>query len=182
MSECHLGAGQMALPARRHRAHPSLMGTAALSTLLAETWFAASLSADTRARLAALGRVVDLPEGLAVVQEGAPCQDMGLVVSGRIALRLSLPGELHRTILTLEAGDVFGWSAVLPPAIATSTGIAIAPSRAILFDGDRLRKALAVDCELAAAIYQRLLASVARRLVATRVQLLDLYRSSTEPW
>lgn len=172
----------MALPVRRHRAHASLMGTVALSTLLGETWFGASLSADTCARLAALGRVVDFPEGLAVVREGAPCQDMGLVVSGRIALRLSLPGERHRTILTLEGGDVFGWSALLPPAIATSTGIAIAPSRAILFDGDRLRTALAVDCELAAATYQRLLASVARRLVATRVQLLDLYRSSPEPW
>jgi hypothetical protein len=77
---------------------------------------------------------------------------------------------------------VFGWSAVLPPAIATSTGIAVAPSRAILFQGDRLRTALAVDCELAAAVYQRLLVTVARRLTATRVQLLDLYRPANEPW
>jgi CRP/FNR family transcriptional regulator, cyclic AMP receptor protein len=172
----------MALPVLRPRTHAGVMGTQALSSLLGESWFGASLSADTCARLAALGRVVDLPEGVAVVQEGAPCQDMGLVVSGRIALRLSLPGELDRTILTLETGDVFGWSALLPPAIATSTGIAIVPSRAILFDGDRLRRAVAVDCELAAAIYQRLFASVARRLVATRVQMLDLYRSSPEPW
>lgn len=172
----------MALPVLRPRAHAGPMGTRAISSLLGESWFGASLSVDTCARLAALGRVVDLPEGFAVVQEGAPCQDMGLVVSGRIALRLSLPGELDRTILTLETGDVFGWSALLPPAIATSTGVAIAPSQAILFNGDRLRTALAVDCELAAAIYQRLLASVARRLVATRVQLLDLYRPSPEPW
>ena len=149
---------------------------------LRETWFGASLAPDTRARLAALGRIVDLPEGRVVVQEGAPCLELGLIVSGRIALRLSLPGGQDRTILTVDAGDVFGWSAVLPPAIATSTGIAVVPSTAILFQGARLRTALAVDCELAAAVYQRLLVTVARRLTATRVQLLDLYRPANEPW
>jgi CRP/FNR family cyclic AMP-dependent transcriptional regulator len=172
----------MALPLLQSRGQAGVMGPPAVTTLLGETWFGASLSAPTRDRLAGHGRLVDLPEGVTVVQEGAPCQDLGLVVSGRIALRLSLPGERDRTILTLETGDVFGWSALLPPSIATSTGIAIAPTRAILFDGDDLRTAVAVDCELAAAIYQRLFASVARRLVATRVQLLDLYRSSPEPW
>jgi CRP/FNR family cyclic AMP-dependent transcriptional regulator len=154
------------------------------STLVAlrETWFGASLAPDTGARLAALGRIVDLSEGRVVVREGAPCLELGLVVSGRIALRLSLPGGQDRTILTVDAGDVFGWSALLPPGIATSTGIAVAPSRAILFQGDQLRTALAIDCELAAAVYQRLLVTVARRLTATRVQLLDLYRPANEPW
>lgn len=157
------------------------MDTPAL-VALRETWFGASLAPDTCARLAALGRIVDLPEGHVVVNEGTPCLELGLVISGRIALRLSLPGGQDRTIHTVDAGDVFGWSAVLPPAIATSTGIAVAPSQAILFHGDRLRTALAVDCELAAAVYQRLLVTVARRLTATRVQLLDLYRPANEPW
>jgi CRP/FNR family cyclic AMP-dependent transcriptional regulator len=172
----------MALLLRRDRSHAGLMATPVIAALLGDTWFGASLSAGTRARMAALGRLVDIPEGYVVVQEGAPCLDLGVLVSGRIALRLNLPGEGDRTILTLEKGDVFGWSAVLPPATATSTGITIAPSRAILFDGDDLRAAVAVDCELAAGLYHRLLASVARRLVATRVQLLDLYRASPEPW
>ena len=57
----------MALPVLRHGAHAGLMGTPALSTLLGETWFGASMSADTRARLSALGRLVDLLEGFAVV-------------------------------------------------------------------------------------------------------------------
>lgn len=158
------------------------MDSPALTAILGETWFGGSLRAATLARLAALGEIVDIPEGSVVVREGTTCQAMGLVISGRIALRLALPGGQDRTILTVDIGDVFGWSAVLPPAIATSTGIAVAPSRAILFDGDGLRTALAIDCELAAAVYQRLLVSVARRLTATRVQLLDLYRPANEPW
>jgi CRP/FNR family transcriptional regulator, cyclic AMP receptor protein len=158
------------------------VNAAALTSLLGSTWFAGSLPSATRARLAAIGSLVDIPEGTVVVQEGTPCRALGVVTEGRIALRLGLPGGEDRTILTVDAGDVFGWSTVLPPSISTSTGIAVAPSRAILFDGDELRAALAIDCELAAAVYQRLLVAVVRRLTATRIQLLDLYRPGNEPW
>lgn len=172
----------MALPPGQTRADDDSMDTAPLTAVLGYTWFGSDMPASTRARMAVLGRLVAIAEGSVVVREGTPCHALGVVISGRIALRLGLPGGETRTILTVEAGDVFGWSALLPPAISTSTGIAVAPSAAIMFDGDELRAALAVDCELAAAVYQRLLVSVARRLTATRVQLLDLYRPAIEPW
>jgi len=81
-----------------------------------------------------------------------------------------------QTILTVDDGDVFGWSAVMPGALSTSTGTALVPTRALVFERDRLISAMADDCELASAVYQRLLKVVARRLAATRLQLLDLYR------
>ena len=56
------------------------------------------------------------------------------------------------------------------------------PTTAVMFDGAELNRALAADADLAAAIYERLLVSVARRLTATRTQLLDLYRPGNEPW
>jgi CRP/FNR family cyclic AMP-dependent transcriptional regulator len=136
----------------------------ALSALLSQTSFGGSLAPNTRTRLAALGRIVDLPKGHVVIHQGTPSQDLGVLVSGRIALRLGLPGGEDRTIQTLEVGDVFGWSTLLPSAIATSTGITLAPSRAILFEGSSLRAAIAIDADLAAAIYQRLLACAARRV------------------
>jgi CRP/FNR family cyclic AMP-dependent transcriptional regulator len=158
------------------------MATRDLTTVLDATWFAADLSTEATGRLAALGSLADFAEGTIVVREGEVCESLGVVVSGRIALRLRLPGGQDRTILTVHPGDVFGWSAVLPQPIATSTGVAVMPTTAVLFDGNRLKLALAADCDLAAAIYGRLLVSVARRLTATRVQLLDLYRPGNEPW
>jgi CRP-like cAMP-binding protein len=141
-----------------------LMDTSALTALLSQTSFGTGLLPNTRARLAALGRIVDLPKGHVVVHQGTPSRDLGLLVNGRIALRLGLPGKQDLTIQTLEAGDVFGWSTLLPSAIATSTGITLAPSRAILFEGSSLRAAIAIDSDLEAAIYQRLLACAARRM------------------
>jgi CRP-like cAMP-binding protein len=155
--------------------------TATLAGLLARTLFDEDVPGAVVDRMAALGEVVDVASGTAVVEEGSACRAMGVVVDGRIALRLRQPGVGDRTILTLERGDVYGWSAVLPPSIATSTGIAVSPSRVIEFDGRRLTRALAEDCELGARVYQRLLAAVARRLGATRLQLLDVY-GAPDPW
>jgi len=158
------------------------MQTTALTALLGDTWFGAGLPVAARADLAVIGTVEDVPDGRILVREGYPCEAMGILVTGRIGIRLGLPGLEDRIILTIEPGDVFGWSAVVPPSIATSTCVATAPSRVIMFDGVGLGVALATDPELAAVVYQRVLVAVARRLSATRVQLLDLYRSAVVPW
>jgi CRP-like cAMP-binding protein len=158
------------------------MTTETLITILADTWFARDLTAEARDHLAGLARLADIAEGTVIIREGEACRSIGVVIGGRVALRLRLPGGDDRTILTVEPGDVFGWSAVLPPAIATASAVAIVPTQAVLFDGDALRTAFASDCVLAAAIYESLLAGVVRRLGATRTQLLDLYRASSEPW
>jgi CRP-like cAMP-binding protein len=158
------------------------MPTDELTTILGATWFARSLTPGVLDHLASLGTLTDVPEGTTMVREGEVCRSIGVVIDGRVALRLRLPGGEDRTILTVDPGDVFGWSAVLPPAIATASAVAIVPTRTVLFDGEALRAAFESDCELAAAVYQRLLVGVMRRLGATRTQLLDLYRAGTEPW
>lgn len=157
------------------------MATQAVSALLDATVFS-SLEPSILARLGVLGRRIEIAKGSTPIREGVACDWLGVVVTGRLALRLRLPGGLDRTILSVEPGDVVGWSAALSPSLATSTAVAVVPTVAVVFDGDRLRPALAGDLALAAAVYERLLGAVARRLVATRLQLLDLYRPGTEPW
>lgn len=152
------------------------------SALLSRTWFAADMPADVCRRMAAIGEITDYPGGAIVVQEGVPCRSLGVVLSGRIALRLAVPGAGERTIITVDEGDVFGWSALLPASVATSTGVTLVPTQVLLFERERLAAALAADTDLAAVVYQRVLLAMARRLQATRLQLLDLYRAGSEPW
>ncbi len=158
------------------------MQTSTLSTVLGDTWFGATLPVTARARLAVIGRLVDIPAGTVVLEEGRPCPAMGILVAGRLALRLAVGGVGERTLMTLEPGEVFGWSAVLPGSVSTSTCMAVAPSVAVQFESFGLLAALEIDDELAAVVYRRLLAVVARRLSATRMQLLDVYRAAVEPW
>ena len=87
------------------------------------------------------------------------------------------------TILTVEPGDIVGWSAIVPPFRATSSAVALTPVELALFDGRRLREHLERDQQLAAGFYPLVLRAVARRLEGTRLQLLDLFTQRwVEPW
>lgn len=152
------------------------------AAVLRDPPIALDLAPDALARLSRLGEVRDYPVAGVVIAASQPCPGLGLILSGRVALSVRLPGRLPWTMLTLEAGDVVGWSAVLQAGPATATAIAIAPARLVLFEGEALRSALAGDPELAAAVYRRVLAAVARRLQATRLQLFDLYRNEVTAW
>jgi CRP/FNR family transcriptional regulator, cyclic AMP receptor protein len=105
------------------------------------------------------------------------------VLRGRVALRVRVPERGNVTILTVEPGDIVGWSALVPPHRASSTAVAMVSSDLVLFDGAALRAALADDAQLAAQVYPLLLNAVARRLEGTRLQLLDLFSQRwVEPW
>ena len=146
-----------------------------LDGALASGWFGAGLPEAARARLADMAELTSFPAGAVVIREGAPVDSFGVVVDGRLAIRLNVPGRGVVTVLTVEAGDFIGWSALVPPHRATSTLVALEPTTVVTFDGPKLRAALDADPRLAAAILPRVLEAVARRLAATRTQLLDLF-------
>lgn len=158
----------------RHRvATPSIAGT----------WFGERLPVAARERLEPHVRLAVYPAGTEVLREGEPTRALGIVRSGRVALRLRVPERGPTTILTIEPGDVVGWSAVVSPHRSTSTVVALIPTEVLLIDGAALRSELMADAELAAAVYQPLLEALSRRLTATRLQLLDLFTmTGDEPW
>jgi CRP-like cAMP-binding protein len=141
---------------------------------LTTTWFGQSLSAHARERLAAIAQLHRVEPGAVLIREGAETERMGILLDGLLSLRVAVAGRGRATLMTIEPGDVFGWSAV----------VALQPSEVIVFEAERLRALLGEDDALAATVYPRLLQCVSRRLVATRTQLLDLYARDREyePW
>lgn len=157
--------------------------SASLLASLEGTWFGAGLSADSREHLAELARDYEAPARTRLLKEGEETSELGLLLSGRVALTELVPGRGSVTLMTVEPGDIFGWSAIIPPYRATSTVVSLEPVRVLACDGVRLRAALRADCVLAATVYQQILEAVARRLLATRHQLLDLYGAeANQPW
>ena len=150
---------------------------------LAGTWFGTRLPADALARLEAQGRVASYDAGAEILREGDPTRYLAVVVRGRVALRLRVPERGTTTILTVEEGNIVGWTAVVPPHRATSTVVALVPTDLLLLDGERLRAELDADPILASAVYRSLLEALANRLAGTRMQLLDLFsQHGDEPW
>lgn len=142
---------------------------------LRESPLTAGLGGAERRRLASFARSLSVAREEVLLREGEPTPYLGVVVTGRLALRMRVPGRGPITVMTVEPGDIFGWSAVLSPFRATSTVVAVEPTEAIVLDAAELRAALESDEDLAAALYPRILRSVTRRLEGTRLQLLDLF-------
>jgi CRP/FNR family cyclic AMP-dependent transcriptional regulator len=142
---------------------------------LNRTWFGGELAPQTQERLVKLGGLADFGPDEVVVREGDASDEFGILLSGRLALQMMVPGQGMITIMSVEPGDVFGWSAILPNMQTQSTVVASEPSQALVLDAPKLRTALHEDHALAASLYPRVLAAVARRLRATRLQLLDLF-------
>jgi CRP-like cAMP-binding protein len=151
------------------------MEATGLIELLREAPFTAGLGGSERRRLASFARSLSIPTDEVLFREAEPTPYLAIVMSGRIALRMRLPGRASMTVMTVEPGDVVGWSAVLAPYRATSTAVAVEQSDVIALDAAQLRLALESDEDLAAALYPRILRTVARRLEGTRLQLLDLF-------
>lgn len=150
---------------------------------LAAAWLTHEMEPRVRIALSELGRLARLPAGEVLIREGESADQLSIVLEGRIGLRMRVPERGQVTILTVEPGDIVGWSAIVPPFRSTSTAVALVDSELALFDGEALRAALAGDAELAAALYPVLMRAVARRLEGTRLQLLDLFSQRwVEPW
>lgn len=135
-------------------------------------------------RLLPLATHLDFPFGALVLREGAESPFLGLVETGRVALRLRVPERGERlTIVTVEPGDLLGWSAVVAPYRATVEAVATEPARILAFEATALRECLATDAELAAALLPVVLESVSHRLTTSWNQLLDLFGAQApEPW
>lgn len=135
------------------------------------------LPATSRHTLAAIGRDERPPAGTYLMREGRPTLDVGLILEGRLAVRDRIDAD-DVTLMTLEPGDLFGWSAVLD-GISTASIVALDDARVLLLGRPGLLSAIEGDKAIAAAVYRRLLEAVASRLDATRLLMRDVYAAGS---
>ncbi len=156
---------------------------AALAESIRATWFGSDLAEPSLERLAAIAREYETPARTRLLREGDDTKELSILVDGRIALTEHVAGRGSVTLMSAEPGDVFGWSAIIPPYRATATVVSLEPVKVIAIEAEALRQELKSDCVLAAGVYPRLAEALARRLEATRQQLLDVYGSEQRaPW
>ena len=156
---------------------------AELAEHILATWFGSSLSDESVARISTIAREYEAPARTRLLREGDQTTELSILVSGRVALTEHVSGRGSVTLMSSEPGDVFGWSALVPPYRATGTVVSLEPVKVIAIEAEALRAELKGNCDLAAGIYPRLAEALARRLEATRRQLLDVYASEQrQPW
>jgi CRP/FNR family transcriptional regulator, cyclic AMP receptor protein len=141
------------------------------------------LSPAVRERLDAISRRAEFGAGEIVMRDGAPTPFLGVVEVGRVGLRLHVPERGPQTIVTIERGELLGWSAVVPPYRATAEAAALEPTRILAIEAEPLRALLEADRDVALELLPTVLDGLSQRLVISWQQLLDLYAAaSPQPW
>jgi CRP-like cAMP-binding protein len=143
----------------------------------------ATMPREARSKILAMATPAAFPAGTEIMREGDHVDWFGIVTSGRIALQLSVSGRGQVTLETVEVGEVFGLSALVPPHKATTTAAAVADVDALVVDASAIRSLFEQDCEFAASVYFAVARAFLGRLNAAHEALIDLSggASSTVP-
>ena len=149
-----------------------------LRKLFDELHFTASLSPATLDQLAAASVVQNFLAGAVLFRKGTKHQLRYVVVHGRVALDMHVLGRGDVRILSLGTGDVLAWSALLGDNRMTATAVALADTQVITASADKLRELCEADHEFGYHLMRGMAEALSKRLLATRLQLLDLFRDS----
>ncbi len=137
--------------------------------------FLAGLSPRVQERILALAESFKYGAGEVIFQEGDPSLYLYILKSGRVAIEVHVPSKGRRTLLTAGPGDVFSWSALVEPRIETASARAVEETEVLGIKGGALMDMSREDCALGFEIYRALSEIITARLIATRLQLLDVF-------
>jgi CRP/FNR family transcriptional regulator, cyclic AMP receptor protein len=110
-----------------------------------------------------------------LLHEDEEANQFYIIRQGRVAVESHAAGMDPIIIHTVEAGDILGWSWLVPPYYWHFDARAVELTRAIALDGKCLRQKCEKDHELGYELLKRFTNIITQRLEATRMQLLDFY-------
>jgi CRP/FNR family cyclic AMP-dependent transcriptional regulator len=111
-----------------------------------------------------------------IFHEGDPRDFLFVVLEGRVALEINVPTRGKLRILTVEPEEVLGWSSMSDASPnRTLTARAVCDGKLLAIDARRLRDACDKDPLLGYVVMNHIANVIAGRLMATRMQLLDMF-------
>ena len=142
---------------------------------LAEVPVFEGLAPQRLALIAGCAGTIHARAGEQLFREGDSADTFYVLRHGAIALEAHAPAGPPLTIETMHAGDVVGWSWLVPPYRWHFDGRVVEDVRAIGFDAACLRGKADADPALGYELLRRFAGLMLERLQATRLRLLDLY-------
>ena len=107
--------------------------------------------------------------------EGTLCDRIYFLAEGLVALDMHVPRRDPTRILTVGPGEVLAWSALLSDQRMTATATVLEDTCLVALAAQPLRQLCDADHEIGFALMRLMAMALSRRLLATRLQLLDLF-------
>jgi CRP-like cAMP-binding protein len=137
--------------------------------------FCKGMPEDYLKRLVLAGQVKDYRAGAYLFREGVHSSEVYLLADGQVALEASLPSRDPVRIQTVGPGELLGWSPLLGLGYMTASAVALTPCRVLALEVGRVLTLAREDPPFGLEFMQRVAVTLARRLNATRIQLLQAY-------
>ena len=133
------------------------------------------------AEILAAATVKEYSPGEMVFAEGDIALNLFVLRSGQAAVSIELGIQRQITVHTVEPGELFGWSAVVPPGRFTASARAIDRASVLLVPGLAVERAMTADPAGGLLFLQSVLRTVSTRLADTRLQLVSTLQWPTRP-
>ncbi len=134
--------------------------------------------------LAAAASLRGFPGGTELFHENSQNNELMIISIGRVALDMYVPGRGNVRILSLGPGDVVAWSALLGGGRMTTSATALEDTQIVAIAADVILSVCESNHTFGYQLMRRVASSLGERLLATRLQLLDLFSESSPatPW
>jgi len=151
------------------------MSQASIAETLRELGFLQGIADEYLAQIAIVTERLSLPENKLVFREGEAAADVFLVLGGSVSLEICAPGVGCRRILTVGPGELLGWSPLLGQMRFTATARTLTPTELLKIHAGQLMTICEHNPRFGYEFMRRAAQALAKRLNATRMQLLDVY-------
>ncbi len=151
------------------------MKTLTLANSLAETEPFRGLAPHHLAFIEGCASNVHFDKDAFLLFEGQDADTFFVIRHGSVALEMH-GGARIVTVQTVDEGGLLGWSWLVPPYIFHFDARALTPVSAIAFDAVCVRRKCEADPVFGYEIYKRISKVIVERLMASSMQLLDMYK------
>lgn len=126
-------------------------------------------------RIVARASVERLPAGTTLFREGEPAEDLYLVVEGRVAIEMFVPGRGAQILDTVESCETIGWSWLVAPYRWFFDARTVTDATLVRVDAHSLRDLADADPAFGYALMRQVAAVMLERMQAARMRLADVY-------
>jgi len=99
--------------------------------------------------------------------------DLAVLLEGTLSVGISIAKEKRIYLGTIEEGQLFSWSAIFKPRIATAWVMTVTPAKVLIIDSTKLNREFVKDCNFGFKTMSRIAHTISQRLTDTRFQLMN---------
>jgi CRP-like cAMP-binding protein len=132
------------------------------------------LTDEQKQQFLALGETEFHEPGAVIFGQGDEAQKLYIVEEGRVAIEAEVDGQKRVPICTVSKGEIFGWSALVPPYRLTASAISLEKTKVLAIEGAKVRQLCSTNPVLGCAIMRSTSRLIASRLRNLRLELISI--------